>query len=133
MAAARILYVEHDADTRWVLASVLADAGHEVVGAGSTDDACAALDAGTFDVLITDVGPAHMIDTRLIISAWRRHYPAEPIVLLTGAQPTERAVAHRLPHAHYLPKPVRMARLTAIVAGLTRTAIAESVCLALAA
>ncbi|MEQ8348532.1 MAG: response regulator [Sneathiellaceae bacterium] len=52
----RILLVEDDAMIRWSTADMLSDLGHEVVEAGDTAAALAALADGPIDILLTDIG-----------------------------------------------------------------------------
>jgi CheY-like chemotaxis protein len=56
LAGLRILFVDDDADARDLMATVLEDAGGNVVIAASAAEAAAAFAAGTFDVIVSDVG-----------------------------------------------------------------------------
>lgn len=52
----RTLVCDDDADIRWLLASVLAAAGHEIVEAGTVAGGLAALDQERFDLVVSDLG-----------------------------------------------------------------------------
>ncbi|HEX3666946.1 MAG TPA: response regulator [Rhizomicrobium sp.] len=52
---ARILLAEDDESLRRFLAGALVKAGHEVTDFGDGDQAFACLEAGTFDLLVTDI------------------------------------------------------------------------------
>jgi CheY-like chemotaxis protein len=52
----RLLLVDDHADTRTVLSRLLTKCGHEVVTADSARKALEILDAGQFDVLVSDIG-----------------------------------------------------------------------------
>jgi DNA-binding NtrC family response regulator len=52
--SARILFVEDDAPVRLLIEDTLRDAGYAVEAAGTVADGQSLLDAGTYDLLLTD-------------------------------------------------------------------------------
>ncbi len=80
----RVLLVEDDPDNREALASLLALSGCEVTPADSGAAAVRAFAAGCFDVVVTDLGLPDM-DGWAVAGAIKRHAPATPVALVTGA------------------------------------------------
>jgi CheY-like chemotaxis protein len=62
---AHILLVEDEPDTRYALAQVLSDAGHDIVEADSAADAAPLLEEQDFDLLICELQLAHNQSPRL--------------------------------------------------------------------
>ena len=61
---ARILLAEDDNSMRYFLARSLEKAGHEVLAFADGEDAVPALNAGPFDILISDIGEIAIIRKR---------------------------------------------------------------------
>ncbi len=76
----RLVLVDDHADTRAVLARLLAKCGHEVVTADSADQALKILDGGRFDALISDIGLPDCSGYELMREAKRRQ-PLKGIAL----------------------------------------------------
>ena len=115
--ARRILVVDDNPDVRWVVARMLADAGHTVESA----DAAHALDLDTqghrFDVLLTDMVMPQVSGVELA-ARLRSANPALPVVFMTGYVDPE--VLAQLPSsAVVLRKPVTVAALVSAVAAVT--------------
>ena len=100
----RVLIVEDEPDMRRLLQQVLVPP-HDVVSAPDGMVACAKLETGRFDVVLTDVripGPNGFELARLIMKKW----PLTEVVLMTAFGSIEAAVeAVRLGAYDYIPKP----------------------------
>jgi CheY-like chemotaxis protein len=88
----RILVVDDEAMIREVLSQHLADAGYDVLGAGSGAEALALAATQTMDGLITDLSMPGMNGLAVIRGLQARH-PGLPAVLLTGYAGDETALA----------------------------------------
>jgi len=78
----KILVVDDEADIVDELCSFLARRGHQVIGAGGVDQACAALESG-FDVVVTDMRmpPRSGVE---VVSACSRLATPPAVLLMTG-------------------------------------------------
>jgi PAS domain S-box-containing protein len=119
---ARAIVVDDNADARGLLSAVLQSAGAVVTAVGSAREALAALPAGAFDVLLSDIGmPGE--DGYAMIRAIRQ-LPAErggavPAVALTGyASPRDQGEALAAGYQVHVSKPVDPAVLLVTVARL---------------
>jgi len=116
---ARILVVEDVPDFRLMMREILGSAGHDVVEAENGHDAMRQMDAGRFDLLVTDVVMPESDGVELIRSLTRRGERL-PILAVSGGGHnlpaavslalTEAAGAHRT-----LFKPFRAAELLSAV------------------
>lgn len=116
---ARILVVEDVPDFRLMMRKILGSAGHDVVEAENGHDAMRQMDAGRFDLLVTDVVMPESDGVELIRSLTRRGERL-PILAVSGGGHnlpaavslalTEAAGAHRT-----LFKPFRAAELLSAV------------------
>ncbi|TWT15815.1 response regulator [Reyranella sp. CPCC 100927] len=80
----KILVVDDEMDIVEELCSFLTRRGHQVIGAGSVDQACAALDGTTgFDVVVTDMRmpPRSGVE---VVSACSRLAAPPAVLLMTG-------------------------------------------------
>ncbi|MBX5481716.1 MAG: response regulator [Myxococcaceae bacterium] len=102
-APLRILVIDDDESVRKLVWAVLHREGHEIVQAGSGKAGLAALEAGAFDVVLTDKNLGDISGLELIARI-RTSHPTLPVVLMTGAP--ERITSGAMPDA-YLPKPFR--------------------------
>ncbi len=82
--ARRVLLVEDDPLIRMATADTLVDIGHDVLEAGSAEDALRLLDREAVDLLITDVTLPGMGGGDLAVEA-RRRLPALGVIFATGA------------------------------------------------
>jgi len=122
LGGVRVLVVEDDADARTSLTMLLEKCGARVTAAASASEALAVLERETPDVLVSDIGMAGEDGYALIRRVRAR--PAAlggqvPAVALTGyvrEQDAERTRAAG--YQSHLPKPVRLADLTATLASL---------------
>jgi PAS domain S-box-containing protein len=82
-AGLKVLLVEDDFLIRLNAVDIVQELGHEVVEAGSAEEALPLLGKGAFDVLLTDIGLPAMSGTDLAIQA-RADYPEIGVVFATG-------------------------------------------------
>jgi PAS domain S-box-containing protein len=118
--SSRVLLVDDDADVRAVAAAILAEAGYDVIEAGSGGAALDLLEDPKLGIalLVADIVMPGMNGVELAQAVRRRH-PEMPILFITGyggaALP-----AHRPPPGELLRKPFRAADLTAKVNAMLR-------------
>jgi len=112
-----ILVAEDDPTVRHVVVTVLARAGYRALAAAGASEALAvAREAGSLDLLLTDIVMPHVSGPELA-ERLRALHPKLPVVYMSGY--TDRQVSDRGllgASEHFLPKPVIPARLLAIVA-----------------
>lgn len=102
---ARILIAEDQELVRDSLATTLAREGHEVVAAGDGAAAVSKLEAGRFDLLITDLKMPKMTGIELLSEA-KKLRPDMPVVMMTAFATVQTAVeAMRLGAYDYIQKP----------------------------
>jgi CheY-like chemotaxis protein len=107
-----------------MLRAGLSQCGAQVTAAPSAADALAALEAGRFDLLVSDIGMPDVDGYELIRKV--RALPQErggrtPAVALTAYARTEdRLQALRSGFQMHVPKPVELAELAAVAASLGR-------------
>ncbi|WP_169567937.1 response regulator [Sneathiella limimaris] len=80
---ARILLAEDDNSMRHFLARSLENAGHEVLAFADGEDALPALQAGPFDILITDIVMDRLGGLELAMRA-QAVKPGVPVIYITG-------------------------------------------------
>lgn len=80
---ARILLAEDDSSMRYFLARSLEKAGHEVLAFADGEDAVPALNAGPFDILISDIVMPRMGGIELGQMA-KKISPGLPVIFITG-------------------------------------------------
>ena len=81
---ARVLVAEDDRDLCWIWSETLADDGHDVVVAYDGEAAAAALEAETFDVLISDV--VMPVSGAIVLAALARmRQPEMRVIAVTGS------------------------------------------------
>ncbi|HVT89466.1 MAG TPA: sigma-54 dependent transcriptional regulator [Tepidisphaeraceae bacterium] len=102
---ARILIVDDQDMIRDSLATTLAREGHEVTAANDGPAAITRLEAGRFDLLITDLKMPKMTGIELLAEA-RRLRPDMPVVMMTAFATVQTAVeAMHAGAYHYIQKP----------------------------
>jgi PAS domain S-box-containing protein len=79
----RVLAVDDDRLVLFNTTAMLEDLGHEVVEAGSGDEALALLEKDRFDLIITDQAMPRMTGLQLL-DIVRQRWPALPVILATG-------------------------------------------------
>lgn len=89
-AGRRILLVDDDRGLRYVLSSLLTEAGHTVETAGDGPDALVWLQKGAFDLVLLDLGLPSMNGLEVLARA--RELPAPPLVIIMTADDTPEAV-----------------------------------------
>jgi CheY-like chemotaxis protein len=103
----RVLIVDDDLEFREVLTTLLTDHGHAATGVSSAVEATAALEAGEFDVMFTDLKAGRRGGMDLLAAA-RDHWPRLLVVMLTGRATVETAVQALDQGAFdYLRKPIQ--------------------------
>ncbi|OUR77837.1 response regulator [Alphaproteobacteria bacterium 46_93_T64] len=80
---ARILLAEDDNSVRYFLARSLELAGHEVLAFADGEDALPALNAGPFDILISDIVMPRIGGIELAMKA-KEITPSLPVIYITG-------------------------------------------------
>ncbi|MEO6012250.1 MAG: PAS domain S-box protein [Devosia sp.] len=110
-ARLRILVVDDDVLVAMNTTAMLEDLGHEAVEVHSGRDALGQLEAGHFDLMITDQAMPQMTGAQLIEAA-RAKWPALPVVLATGYAELPEGTDRNLPR---LGKPFMQADLERIV------------------
>jgi DNA-binding NtrC family response regulator len=107
-AMASILVVDDEAGIRELLSDVLRGDGHEVYAAVDGVDALRQLDAGTFDLLITDLRMPGAVDGMDLVRWSSSDAPEMGIIVLTAHGTVDSAVeAMKLGARDYLQKPLR--------------------------
>ncbi|HEY1628874.1 MAG TPA: sigma-54 dependent transcriptional regulator, partial [Tepidisphaeraceae bacterium] len=102
---ARILIADDQEMMRDSLAATLAREGHEVVAAGDGPIAVSKLQAGRFDLLITDLKMPRMTGIELLAEA-KKLRPDMPVVMMTAFATVQTAVeAMKLGAYDYIQKP----------------------------
>ena len=107
----RVLVVDDDEGLARFIVEVLADAGHHAEAAASGAAARRRVEAGAFDVVVTDLRMPG--ESGLDLIAWLRRYdPRIAVLAITAFGSLETAVqAMRLGAADYIPKPFEPAAL----------------------
>jgi DNA-binding response OmpR family regulator len=110
-----VLVVDSDAETRQLVASVLADAHYVVNAVDGGARALAELARQRFDLALVDVTRPEL-DAPRTIDLIRRRYPHTPVVVLTAKPPEDAATeARMLGAAQFLNKPLELSELLAHV------------------
>jgi two-component system, NtrC family, response regulator AtoC len=113
---ARILIAEDDDLTLELLATVLRGEGYEVVTVPDGREALNQLQAGAFDLVLSDIQMTRASGLE-VLEAVTRQYPDTPVVLITAyAEPGAAMDAIGSGAADYLAKPVDIVALRATVA-----------------
>jgi signal transduction histidine kinase/CheY-like chemotaxis protein len=122
----KILVVDDEPDTLLMLKIGLSRCGAEVRAVESAAEALAALDAGSFDVIISDIGMPGEDGYELIRKIRARTAEGGgriPAVALTAyARVEDRLQALRSGYQMHVPKPVELAELIAVTSSLVRRA-----------
>jgi DNA-binding response OmpR family regulator len=118
--AARILLVDDDEGNREVLAYFFRRRGFEIVTAGTGEEALAAIEVGTFSLVLLDVVMPGMggLD---VLRELRSRYPASvlPVVMVTGLDASEDvAAATAIGADDYVTKPYQFADVLARIEAL---------------
>ncbi|MEZ6013613.1 MAG: sigma-54 dependent transcriptional regulator [Planctomycetota bacterium] len=114
--SARVLVVDDDAGHAEALADGLEVDGYDCSIVGSGDAAIAALEAGRFDAVLTDL-IMHDRSGLEVLKESKRIAPETPVLLVTGHATVETAVdAMREGAEDYLSKPVKLRELRAKLA-----------------
>jgi DNA-binding NtrC family response regulator len=116
----RVLLAEDEVTIVVTLKDALEQAGHEVLHAGDTDAALAALERGDPEVVLTDIrtpgaGGMKVLERSIELD------PARPVVVMTGFATVDQAVeAMRMGAVNYIPKPFRNEAIVTMLATFTR-------------
>lgn len=124
MKSAAVLVVDDEAVNRAFFTRALLSLGHHVVSAHSAEDACDLLAARDFDLILVDVVLPGASGLEAIGKF--RALSRAPVYVMTGAgdEDLKRDVA-LLGGAGYLPKPVDLDALDAILMALPRSSFPE--------
>jgi DNA-binding NtrC family response regulator len=115
-----ILVVEDDREMRGFLHEELREAGYDVVGAASGDEALDHLGHAAVDVVVTDLVMPGMKGSDLLAHV-RAREPEVPVVIITAFGSIDSAVESLKAGAyHYVAKPFRMEQLLATVESALR-------------
>jgi CheY-like chemotaxis protein/DNA-binding transcriptional ArsR family regulator len=107
----RILIVDDDPAFREELTALLVKSGHTVTDVATAALATAALEAGEFDVLFTDLKAGRRSGVKLLIEA-RERWPRLLVVMLAEEASLQTAVeAFQLGAFDYITKPIRPAQV----------------------
>ena len=109
-AGTKVLVVDDHADTVDILARLLKKAGCAVTTASGLRDAQAHLNAGTFDVIVSDLGLPDGNGIDLMRQA-RQHHAIKGIALSGSDSPEERRKCEEAGFCEHLVKPVDMPKL----------------------
>ncbi|MCB9904117.1 MAG: sigma-54-dependent Fis family transcriptional regulator [Planctomycetes bacterium] len=116
----RVLLADDEETIAVTLRDALEEAGYEVVSAGDTDTALAALEAGGIDVVLTDIrmpGKGGMV----VLSRSVELDPNRPVVIMTGFASMDQAVeAVDIGASFYVQKPFRNQAMVSMVDTLAR-------------
>jgi signal transduction histidine kinase/CheY-like chemotaxis protein len=122
LAGVRVLVVDDDPDGRAIVKRILEDCEAGVGVAASAREAIEALDAGAFDVLVSDIGMPdedgyHLIrQVRALASERNRTIPAAALTAFARSEDRKRAL--RSGYQTHLAKPVEPSELVAVIASL---------------
>ncbi|MGF1644335.1 MAG: sigma-54-dependent transcriptional regulator [Thiotrichales bacterium] len=115
-ASPRLLIVDDEEAALANLAHAFTKAGYSVVTRREGHAALAALAAGPFDVVLSDLRMPG-IDGMALLQACRARYPETQVIMVTGYATLDSAVAAMQAGAfHYLAKPFRLEEVRAVVA-----------------
>ena len=116
MSMTTILIIDDDRLIRWSLSSVLARAGYRVHEVATGKQGLAAVESGTADLVLLDIGLPDM-DGFAVLEAIRWSHPDLPVLTMTADTSAETArKALRLGAYGHLDKPCDSAVLQAAVA-----------------
>ena len=116
----RILSVEDDSTQRLIYEKALGLEGYEVVSAEGGEEAVAALEQQTFDVVLSDIRLPGM-DGMQLLGEIRARDEDVPVILVTGDPSLDTAVrAVEFGAMRYLTKPVDLDELAAVVDQATK-------------
>ena len=112
---ARVLIAEDENNIRNFLTEALEIDEHQVTPTANGKEAMAALDAGDFDVLITDLKMPHVGGMELAAHAHKQQ-PDIQIIIMTAFGTVQTAVqAMKMGALDYLQKPLKLSELRALV------------------
>jgi len=115
----RILIVEDDEALRVLAESLVMEDGYESLTAGSVEEGKALIDAGGFDILLTDLQLHDQMTGGIAIAEYARAALASvPVIYSSGAGVTDGTRALFVTGAVFLPKPYTHADLTAAIAAV---------------
>ena len=124
---ARILLVDDNHDVRASMRRALAQAGHNVVEAGSGEAAAALIrNAVPFDLLVTDVRMPGQCDGPALAACWREKAPGRPVLFVSGEADARLDTGTPGPHEAVLPKPFQRAALLDAVQRLLAFSLAAA-------
>jgi len=113
---ARILVVDDDPQVRDLLTTFLEREGYDIETADSAHSAIACLEAGKYDIVLTDKnmpdGNGDAEDGMLVLKYIKAHAPSAEVIMITGFATIETAIeAMKMGAFDYIMKPVPMDEL----------------------
>ncbi|HZD11431.1 MAG TPA: response regulator transcription factor [Candidatus Binatia bacterium] len=114
--AGRILIVDDDADTRWLLARACETANYVVGQAGTGEEALASLDEGPFDVMVLDLHLPDMEGIEVLDEIAAAHPHLITIVLTANPTQDSAIAALKTGVADYLQKPLKTKDVLCVIA-----------------
>ena len=115
-AKARLLVVDDDSSHRAMLEAVLREEGYAVTSAAGGDEALAALEGGSFALVLLDIRMAGKSGLE-VLEEIRRRQPGLPVVMMTAYASVETAVeALKIGARDYLSKPLDTTELKLTIA-----------------
>ena len=114
-ASRRILIVDDDRASRYILAGLLEAAGHVVDQAADGQEAMSRLDAGAYDIVLLDVGLPDI--SGLDVLAYARDAASPPIAIMMTADDTPETMlaAIREQAYRYILKPIMPDTIVAVI------------------
>ncbi len=119
-----LLVIEDDDELREMLALLLEDEGYETRSAATLNDALAALDEQSFDLILTDLfahAPGDVLSSAQVV---RERAAPTPVGVMTGWRTTAEE-AEQAEFAFLVAKPFDVEQLLEVVAGSLRTPLTE--------
>ena len=113
----RVLVVDDEASMRELLEIVLGNDGYDVTAVGSVPAACATLEQGQFDVVLTDLRIESERNAGMSLLHWlKAHNATTPSIMMTAHGSVESAIeAMKLGAADYIMKPFKNEEIRLLV------------------
>lgn len=112
----RVLIVDDEPAVRSFCLKALAELGLEAEGAASGDEAWRLYQAGSFDLVLTDIHMPGEFDGARLVAEIKQRSPSSDVIIMTGLPELETAVATLKSGAHdYLIKPFNLDFLNSVV------------------
>lgn len=110
LTPSRVLIVDDNSDLLEMTLFTLQELGHDVIGAGSAEEAIDLMAAGFIRVLVTDINLPGMSGVELA-RVFKRKYPATKVIFISGMDVPQIEGLD----ANILPKPFRLSDLSSMI------------------